>query len=103
MPQWFCCVTGCNAAVAKYANLTKYPWMDGVTFHPLPASNIKNNAPIRKKWLKLIRRGDEFKPNRYTRVCSRHWKGGEGPTQKEPFPTLFPYNHWGKCRENDLK
>ena len=96
MPQWFCCVTDCNAAKSKLKKLDKYPWMKDVTFHALPVSNSKKARPVRLKWLSLIRRESSWQPTRYTRVCSRHFVGGKGPTHDHPYPTLFPYNNWGK-------
>jgi hypothetical protein len=96
MPNWFCCVVDCNAGQKKLKRLEKYPWMQGVTFHPLPRSNSKKLRPIRAKWLQMIRREATFKANKTTRLCSRHFV--ERPTKENPYPTptLFPYNNWGK-------
>ena len=97
MTRWFCCVPDCNAASEKQSKLAKYPWMEGVTFHPLPKSNCKKSLPIRRRWIRLIRREVSWVPTKYTRICSRHFEGGEGPTPMHPDPTLFPYNNWSEC------
>ena len=96
MPKWYCCVKDCSAAVAKRTNLEKYPWMLNVGFFPLPCGK---NAKLRQKWLNLIRREQDWVPNKYTRICGRHFVGGNGPTAQHILPTLFPHNYWGDSKK----
>ncbi|XP_070548539.1 uncharacterized protein [Ptychodera flava] len=44
----------------------------------------------------MIRRELSWVPNCFSRICSRHFIGGVGPTQENPVPTLFEYNNWGE-------
>jgi hypothetical protein len=89
----------------KIEKLDKYPWMKTIKFYPLPStrkksSKAKRDVQKRKRtWLNLIRREATFKPNKKTRVCSRHFLEGQSPDDlpSEALPTLFPHNNWGEC------
>ncbi|XP_070533972.1 uncharacterized protein [Ptychodera flava] len=51
----------------------------------------------------MLRREQGWSPNYYSRVCSRHFEGGRGPTSIHPVPTLFGYNSYKVspvCRSN---
>lgn len=94
MPAHYnCCVVDCRSDSRKLANLAKYPEMAGVTFHSLPSAKTDNLR--RQEWLRMIKR-DNFVPNKYTRVCCKHFEGGQGPTENVRTPTLFPYNDYKK-------
>jgi hypothetical protein len=93
MPAYLCCVAECNAGTRKRNNLAKYPWMDGVQFFSIPS--VEKTPKLRRQWISRIRRSGEWTPNKYTRVCSRHFVDG-APTVSNPLPTLFPYNNWNR-------
>ncbi|XP_070564789.1 uncharacterized protein [Ptychodera flava] len=44
----------------------------------------------------MLRRESDWQPNKFSRVCCRHFEGSRGPTNDHPVPTLFEYNNWGK-------
>ena len=92
MPYYFCNAPGCNSAIRKKENLDKYPWMANVTFHSFPH---KREHLARQTWMRLLRREPDWMPNKLSRVCSRHFVGGSGPTEENPNPTLFAHNNYG--------
>ena len=95
MVNYHCVIKGCNADVRKKANLKKYPWMVGVTFHSFP--HKKHSKLQRNRWMNLIRREKDFRPTKNDRVCSLHFVDG-GPSKENPHPSLFPWNNYGKSR-----
>lgn len=44
------------------------------------------------EWLRLSGLQEEEVVQRVTRLCSRHFLGGRGPTPGNRVPVLFPYN-----------
>ena len=88
----YCCVVRCTAGERKFAKIEKYPWMRDVTFWSFPSEARARTAHY--IWIRAVRRGDSWRPNHQTRICSRHVVGGEGPTEDNPFPTLFPHNNF---------
>ena len=91
MPVYHCAAVGCTNNTKKFGQEEKYKSMCGVTFHSFPH---KLRQPRRRQeWLAQIKRKD-LQPNKYSRVCSRHFVGGDGPTQDNPVPTLFQYNNY---------
>ncbi|XP_046557764.1 uncharacterized protein LOC124266955 [Haliotis rubra] len=86
MPSHHCCVPGCTASTRKQQKVHKYPWLQGVTFFSFP--NKIRASTLRRRWIKLVRREPAWAPNKYSRICSRHFlPGGD-------CPTLFPYNNF---------
>ena len=67
--------------------------MRDVTFWSIPSVARARNAHY--IWIHAVRRGDSWRPNHQTRICSRRFVGGVGPTEDNPFPTLFPHNNFG--------
>ncbi|XP_070548516.1 uncharacterized protein [Ptychodera flava] len=88
MPVFHCCVPKCFADSRKKSSsgLKKYPWMQDVTFFPLP--NAKKQPGLRKKWLKRIRRDPKWTPTKYTRICSQHFVDRK-PSEENPIPSIF--------------
>lgn len=64
--------------------------MRGVTFHSFP--HKVRAKRLRKVWINMVRRENTWAPNRHTYICSRHFEGGQGPTDEHPIPTIFPWN-----------
>ena len=62
------------------------PHMQGVTFHSFPQNHVDPERCA--KWVKVCNRADLTveKVSRYTKICSKHFVGGKGPTQKYPDP-----------------
>lgn len=85
MVNHHCCVVGCNSSTRIKKRLWKYPWMEGVQFFVFPRQMSEKRI-----WKRLLRR-ENFEITRHTRICSLHWIG-DGPSVKEPHPTVFPYN-----------
>jgi hypothetical protein len=57
-------------------------------FHKFPT-----DLQQRARWVRLTKR--DFVPNRYHRLCSKHFVDGE-PTTRNPYPTLFSHNNYKK-------
>nr|XP_034308303.1 uncharacterized protein LOC105330058 [Crassostrea gigas] len=87
MPVYHCCVPECTSSTRKLQDLDKHPHMKDVTFYSLPK---KSEQRRRNQWIRLIRRGKSWVPNKYTRICSCHFEPGSNT------PTLFPYNNFKK-------
>lgn len=87
--NYHCCMVGCTSDSRKSTD--KWPNMIGVSFHAFPGE--KTDISRRQEWIRLIRRA-EWKPNKYSRVCSLHFVGGRGPVGDVKCPTLFPYNNY---------
>ena len=85
MVNHHCCVVGCTSSTKLKKRLWKHPWMKDVQFFTFPV-----NMAERRLWMRLVRR-ENFEVTRHTRICSRHWIG-DGPSVKEPHPTIFPHN-----------
>lgn len=68
--------------------------MSDVKFFPFPT--LKKDPKGRKRWLDLLRR-ENYDPPPYHRLCSLHFVDG-GPTEKNPYPTLFAYNNFKQPR-----
>ena len=85
MVNHHCCVVGCTSSTKLKKRLWKHPWMKDVQFFTFPV-----NMAERRLWIRLVRR-ENFEVTRHTRICSRHWIG-DGPSVKEPHPTIFPHN-----------
>ena len=88
----WCCVPMCRSDGRKRG---KYPFMQGISFFPFPGE--KRNPKMRRKWLSLIMRPEDYEPKRSHRVCSLHFVDGK-PTDSNPYPTLFPRNNYGKAK-----
>ena len=97
MVRFVCNAPGCKATAEKQKKLAKYPWMSGVTFHAFPTT--RKNPKLRQLWVRMLRRESSWSPNYYSRVCSRHFVGGRGPTSTHPVPTLFAYNNYKKSQD----
>ena len=93
MPAYFCCANGCNSGARKKGNLEKYPWMKDITFHSFP--HATRNKHLRKQWINMLRRGEDWQPNVGSRLCSIHFVGLKGPNAEHTVPTLFEYNNYG--------
>ncbi|KAK3086724.1 hypothetical protein FSP39_022512 [Pinctada imbricata] len=89
--SYWCSVPGCTSDGRKKANLSKYPWMIGVTFHAYPGP--RRNPNLRRKWINQVFREEKYVPKRHHRVCSLHFVDGY-PTKDNPVPTLFPRNNF---------
>ncbi|XP_067655189.1 uncharacterized protein [Haliotis asinina] len=65
--------------------------LDNVTFISFPRDTGKNHEKC-LRWIKLSGRVDltPERVNRYTFVCSKHFVGGNGPTDEHPDPVQFP-------------
>ena len=86
----YCCVVGCTAEERKSAKLEKYLWMRIVTFWSFPP--VARARTAHYIWICAVRRDESCRPNHQTRICSTHFVGGMGPTEYNPYPTLFPHN-----------
>ncbi|XP_070580020.1 THAP domain-containing protein 5-like isoform X1 [Ptychodera flava] len=97
MPEFQCAVRDCKAHTRKLLNLGKYPWMSGVTFHPFP--HRISQKYLRRKWIDSCRREPSWLPNKFSRVCSRHFDSDNLPSPGDwshnIVPHKFPYNDWG--------
>ncbi|XP_046549255.1 uncharacterized protein LOC124259203 [Haliotis rubra] len=65
--------------------------LDNVTFISFPRDTGINHEKC-LRWIKLSGRVDltPERVNRYTYVCSKHFVGGNGPTDEHPDPVQFP-------------
>lgn len=65
--------------------------LDNVTFVSFPRDTGKNHEKC-LRWITLSGRIDltPERVNRYTYVCSKHFVGGNGPTDEYPDPVQFP-------------
>ncbi|XP_046328109.1 uncharacterized protein LOC124112163 [Haliotis rufescens] len=65
--------------------------LDNVTFISFPRDTGKNHEKC-LRWITLSGRIDltPERVNRYTYVCSKHFVGGNGPTDEYPDPVQFP-------------
>ena len=75
----YCCVPLCHTYSAKVVNVKT------VKLHKLPKDSRARRIRIAR--LRNVRQNFSAKPG--TRVCSLHFKGGEGPKPWCQFPTLF--------------
>ncbi|XP_070555096.1 uncharacterized protein [Ptychodera flava] len=91
MVNWFCAAPNCTISLRKKKNVAKYPGLRDVTFHAFPTEKHRR---LRQQWISMMRRKDDWSPNNYSRVCSRHFPGNKGPTNEFPVPVLFDYNNW---------
>jgi len=97
----YCNAEGCNSSSKKKENLVKYPWMKDITFHSFPSAQKQKH--LRKLWIDMVRRGDNWMPNKYSRLCSIHFVGLKGPSPNNPIPTLFQYNDYGGMLADKLR
>ena len=51
---------------------------------------MPRDPSMHRCWVLKISRKD-WKPTNYTRVCSEHFVGKNGPTKENPIPTIFPH------------
>ena len=99
MPNYCCNAVGCSNSVKRKQNLEKYPELKDVTFHSFPHATREKTK--RQQWIRQLRREQDWKPNKLSRVCSRHFVNEKGPTLENPVPTLFEYNDY-KRRPTEL-
>lgn len=98
MPKHHCCAYNCTNSEAKKKDPVKYPEVASVTFHCFPSNDGKKNqyAPgmseqeRRRRWIAACRL-ESLNVTRYTRICSKHFEEGLGPTQANPVPTIFDF------------
>ena len=69
----------------------KYPEVANVTFHCFPQNNEKiqyvpgmSEHERRRRWIAACRL-ESLNVTRHTRICSKHFEGGLGPTKANPF------------------
>ena len=75
----------------------KYPEVANVTFHCFPQNNEKiqhvpgmSEQERRRRWVAAYRL-ESLNVTRHTRICSKHFEGGLGPTKANPVPTIFDF------------
>ena len=75
----------------------KYPEVANVTFHCFPQNNEKiqyvpgmSEQERRRRWIAACRL-ESLNVTRHTRICSKHFEGGLGPTKANPVPTIFDF------------
>ena len=97
MPKHNCCAWNCSNSIEKKKQKDKYPELDEVTFHPFPLDNPAkqyvsgmSEKERRQKWIAECRL-QSLNVTRHTRICSKHFEGGLGPTKANPVPTLFDF------------
>ena len=97
MPKHHCCAYNCANSEAKKKDPVKYPEVATVTFHCFPSNNEKKQyAPgmseqeRRRRWIAACRL-ESLNVTRHTRICSKHFEGGLGPTKANPVPTIFDF------------
>lgn len=97
MPKHHCCAYNCTNSKAKKKDPAKYPEVASVTFHCFPSNNEKKQyAPgmseqeKRRRWIAACRL-ESLNVTRHTRICSKHFAGGLGPTKANPVPTIFDF------------
>ena len=74
-----CCAVGCHNVYKKGS---------GVKFYRFPSDSER-----RSKWIASVKR-ENWKPNAYAWLCSRHFVSGEksnNPLAPNDVPTLFDY------------
>ena len=91
MPKHHCCTCNCTNSEAKKKDPVKYPEVASVTFHCFPSNNEKKHhvpgmseQERRRRWIAACRL-ESLNVTRHTRICSKHFEGGLGPTKQ----TLF--------------
>ena len=97
MPKHHCCAYKCSNSEAKKKQPDKYPEFSDVTFHCFPPDNEKsqyapgmNERERRRRWIVACRL-ESLSVTRHTRICSKHFEGGLGPTKANPIPTIFDF------------
>lgn len=97
MPKHHCCAYKCSNSEAKKKQPDKYPELSDVTFHCFPPDNEKtqyapgmNERERRRRWIVACRL-ETLSVTRHTRICSKHFEGGLGPTKASPIPTIFDF------------
>ena len=97
MPKHNCCAWNCSNSIEKKKQKDKYPELAEVTFHPFPLDNPAkqyvsgmSEKERRQKWIAECRL-QSLNVTRHTRICSKHFEGGLGPTKANPVPTLFDF------------
>ena len=97
MPKHHCCAYNCTNSEAKKKDPVKYPEVASVTFHCFPSNDEKKQyAPgmseqeRRRRWMAACRL-ESLNVTRHTRICSKHFEGGLGPTKANPVPTIFDF------------
>ena len=75
----------------------KYPEVANVTFHCFPQKNDKiqyvpgmSERESRRRWIAACRL-ESLNVTRHTRICSKQFEGGLGPTKANPVPTIFDF------------
>ena len=81
MPKHHCCAYNCTNSEPKKKDPVKYPEVASVTFHCFPSNDEKKKqyAPGMSE------------QERRTRICSKHFEGGQGPSKANPVPTIFDF------------
>ena len=97
MPKHHCCAYNCTNSKEKKKNPVKYPEVTNVTFHCFPQNNEKiqyvpgmSEQERRRRWTAACRL-ESLNVTRHTRICSKHFEGGLGPTKANPVPTIFDF------------
>ena len=99
MPKHHCCAYNCTNSEAKKKDPVKYPEVASVFFSLFSIKwrkKKKQYAPgmseqeRRRRWIAACRL-ESLNVTRHTRICSKHFEGGLGPTKANPLPTIFDF------------
>ena len=92
-----CCVPLCRKK--GYRTVTISGKQAKVTYHKFPS---ESNRSKRKQWIRAIRRdvGKHFKPGKWTKICSLHFKetdfynfwGGYRTLREDSVPSIFDFD-----------
>lgn len=100
MPKHHCCAYNCTNSEAKKGP-SQIRRSCKVTFHCFPSNDEKKNkkkqyAPgmseqeRRGRWIAACR-PESLNVTRHTRICSKQFEGGLGPTKANPLPMIFDF------------
>ena len=70
----------------------QYLHLKEVTFHSFPHATREKKQ--RQLWIRALRREPDWVPNKFSRVCSKHFVNEESLTTEHPIPTLFDCNQY---------